>query len=105
MPDKQQYRGNFQVKTRHPILFVNGEFDVSTPISGAYNASAAFEGSIVLAHDGYGHGIFTSPSKCVAERIHRYFVDGVLPEKGTRCQPDFGPWELAAQYAAKNITF
>jgi pimeloyl-ACP methyl ester carboxylesterase len=104
MPDKQQYRGNFQVNTRHPILYVNGEFDVITPISGAYNASAAFEGSIVLAHDGYGHGIFPNPSKCVAEKIHRYFVEGVLPGKGTRCQPDFGPWELAAYYEAQNIT-
>ena len=104
MPDKQQYRGNFQVKTRHPILYVNGEFDVVTPITSAYNASAAFEGSVVLAHEGYGHGIFPSPSKCVAEKIHRYFVDGELPEEGTRCLPDFGPWELAAYYEANNIT-
>lgn len=104
MPSAEQYRGDFKAKTRHPILFVNGEFDVATPISGAYNASAGFEGSVVLAHNGYGHGIFPSPSKCVAEKIQRYFVDGTLPEEGTTCEPDFGPWERAAYYAENNIT-
>ncbi|KPI34658.1 Tripeptidyl aminopeptidase [Cyphellophora attinorum] len=104
MPDKQQYRGDFKVKTRHPILMVNGEFDPTTPISGAYNASSAFDGSVVLAHNGYGHGIFPSPSKCVAEKIQQYFVHGSLPEAGIACEPDFGPWELAEYYAANNIS-
>lgn len=104
MPNKQQYRGDFKVKTRHPILMVNGEYDPTTPISGAYNASSAFEGSVVLAHSGYGHGIFPSPSKCVAEKIRQYFNHGDLPEKGTVCKPDFGPWELAEYYAANNIS-
>jgi pimeloyl-ACP methyl ester carboxylesterase len=104
MPSVDQYRGNFKTKTRHPILLINGEYDVVTPISGAYNASAAFEGSVVVAHTGYGHGIFPSPSKCVAKRIQRYFVEGVLPKKGIVCQPDMGPWEMAAHYAANNIS-
>lgn len=104
MSDKQQYRGDFKVKPRHPILMVNGEYDPTTPISGAYNASSAFEGSVVLAHNGYGHGIFPSPSKCVAEKIQRYFVHGDLPEEGIVCEPDFGPWELAQHYAANNIS-
>ncbi|KAK5955398.1 hypothetical protein OHC33_003036 [Knufia fluminis] len=103
MPDKLQYTGNFTAKTRHPILFVNGEFDVATPISGAYNASAGFEGSVVLAHNGYGHGIIPSPSRCVAEKIQAYFVEGALPEEGTRCEPDFGPWELRAFYEESGL--
>lgn len=48
------YEGNFQASTRHPILFIGSPFDGRTPIEGAYNASAGFDGSIVLQHNGLG---------------------------------------------------
>ncbi|KIX01218.1 uncharacterized protein Z518_08943 [Rhinocladiella mackenziei CBS 650.93] len=95
MPNKGRYVGNFTAKTKTPILFVNGEYDVTTPIEGAYNASRAFEGSVVLPHSGYGHGLLASPSKCVAKYITAYFVNGTLPEPDTHCKPDLGPWEAA----------
>lgn len=104
MSDVVQYRGDFKAKTRHPILFVNGEYDAGTPAIGAFNASAGFEDSVVLIHDGYGHGIFPNPSDCVAEKIQAYFVDGDLPEEDTQCEVNLGPWELAAYYEERNIT-
>ncbi|RVX73450.1 hypothetical protein B0A52_03092 [Exophiala mesophila] len=104
MSDVVQYQGDFRVKTRHPILLINGEYDSGTPAIGAFNASAGFEDSVVLIHDGYGHGIFPNPSDCVAEKIQSYFVDGDLPEEGTECEVNLGPWELAAYYAERNIT-
>ena len=57
MKAKEQYRGNFTAKTSFPILLVNGDFDVATPLVSAFNASAGFEDSVVLTHMGYGVSI------------------------------------------------
>lgn len=94
LPAKERYWGDFQETTNTPILFVNGQYDPITPINGAYNASAGFEGSVVLAHSGYGHGLLASPSTCAADYIQQYFKDASLPENGTVCQPDSSPLEL-----------
>ena len=88
LPAKERYFGDFRVTTKNPILYVNGEFDPVTPLVNAYNASSLFEGSVVLPHSGYGHGVFASPSECVAERTRAYFRNGTLPEEGLRCEPD-----------------
>lgn len=91
---KERFTGSFQgVKTRHEILFVNGEYDLVTPLAHAYRSSAGFEGSIVLPHSGYGHGVVVSPSACVAGHVQAYFKDGVLPKSGSHCKPDGGPFD------------
>lgn len=94
MPAKERYWGDFHATTKTPILYVNGMFDPVTPIVNAYNASAGFEGSMVLPHTGYGHGIFVSPSKCVAEYIQAYYKDGSLPSEDVTCLADMTPVEL-----------
>lgn len=92
---KERFTGSFQgVKTRHEILYVNGEYDPVAPLAHAYRSSDGFEGSVVLPHSGYGHGIVVDPSACVAGHVQAYFKDGVLPESGSYCEPDNGPWEL-----------
>lgn len=90
----ERYTGDFNVKTRHPILYVNGEYDPVTPLAHAYNASQSFQDSAVLPHSGYGHGIVVHPSACVAKNVQAYFKSGVLPDSGLRCEPDVGPWEI-----------
>ncbi|KIW99552.1 uncharacterized protein Z518_11291 [Rhinocladiella mackenziei CBS 650.93] len=100
MPAKERYWGDFHVKTKTPILYVNGEFDPVTPLVNAYNASAAFEGSVVLPHSGYGHGIFTDPSQCVARHIQAYFKNATLPGEDMRCEPDMSllqVWQASLQ--------
>lgn len=92
---KDRYQGDFNVKTRKPILYVNGEYDPVTPLENAYSASTGFEGSFVLPHSGYGHGIVADPSECVAKYIQAFFANGTLPESGAYCKPDLGPWESA----------
>lgn len=62
MKAKEQYTGNFSVKTNFPILLVNGVFDVATPLVSAFNASAGFEDSVVLTHNGYGVSNYGLPS-------------------------------------------
>ncbi|KAF7504150.1 hypothetical protein GJ744_002619 [Endocarpon pusillum] len=94
MEAKEQYTGNFSVKTKFPILLVNGAFDVAIPLVSAFNASAGFEDSVVLIHGGYGHGLTAHPSLCTARAVQAYFKDGVLPEPGTTCEPDVEVWDL-----------
>lgn len=96
---KERYAGNFSTTTKRPILYVNGEYDPVTPISNAYAASKRFKGSVVLPHSGYGHGIIASPSSCVARHVQAYFQIGAIPAVGSRCQPNMGPWEMAAAIA------
>ena len=50
----ERYTGNFNTKTSFPILFTNGPFDPITPLPSAINASAGFEGSVVLQHSAHG---------------------------------------------------
>ncbi|KAL8754812.1 MAG: hypothetical protein Q9199_004083 [Rusavskia elegans] len=87
---KGAYLGDFRVKTRNPLLFVGGALDPLTPLPNAYNASAGFEGSVVLEHGGYGHTSPFQPSLCTARAIRAYFVNGTLPATGTKCEPVFG---------------
>ena len=106
MPAKERYWGDFNKKTSTPILYVNGEFDPVTPIVGAYNASAGFTGSVVLAHTGYGHGLLASPSRCASKYVQRYFKTAALPANGTTCEPDASTlevWEAIVQ-ASTNTT-
>ena len=99
---KERFTGSFQgVKTRHEILFVNGEYDPVTPLAQAYRSSAGFEGSVVLPHSGYGHGVVVSPSACVAGHVRAYFKEGVLPQKGSHCEPDGGPFDAPPAADAK----
>ena len=95
MPAKERYYGKFEAKTKHPILYVNGEYDPVCPLEAARRASKGFEGSVVLSHSGYGHGLIASPSTCAQEHTRAYFAEGVLPEANTTCEPDLGPWELS----------
>lgn len=51
---KERYSGNFDVKTRNPILIIGNTYDPVTPLVSARNVSQTFEGSVLLQHDGYG---------------------------------------------------
>jgi hypothetical protein len=51
---KEVYSGNFQVKTKNPVLLVGNTYDPVTPLASARNTSAGFDGSVVLQHNGYG---------------------------------------------------
>ncbi len=54
MEAKERYAGDFQVKTRNPIMLIGNTYDPVTPLVSAKNVSAGFEGSVVLQHNGYG---------------------------------------------------
>ncbi|VTO90233.1 unnamed protein product [Fusarium graminearum] len=89
------------VKTSFPILVVNSRYDPVTSLSGAWEVSARFRGSRVVAHEGVGHGLLNHPSNCTQEAVRRYFVDGELPELNTTCKPDMPVFKWAQQKIAK----
>lgn len=51
---KERYEGDFQVKTKNPILLTSSTLDPVTPLRSAQNASSGFEGSVVLERTGFG---------------------------------------------------
>ncbi|KAL4788568.1 TAP-like protein-domain-containing protein [Aspergillus varians] len=94
---KETFRGSFDhVQTKKPLLFLGNTLDGHTPLKSAYNVSSGFEGSAVLELDGFGHGSTSVPSECSLKAISAYWVNGTLPESGTRCarnaEPYTGDW-------------
>jgi hypothetical protein len=51
---KERYTGDFQVRTKKPMLVIGNTYDPVTPLVSARNVSDGFEGSVLLQHDGYG---------------------------------------------------
>ena len=94
MKASEVYMGDFTAKTANPVMLVNGHFDPVTPFAGPQNTSAGLEGSVLLEHGSYGHGMFSHPSLCTMHAVRDYFDKGVLPAEGTRCEPDVDVFDL-----------
>jgi hypothetical protein len=93
LPAKERYSGDFQVKTKNPLLFIGNSGDPVTPLASARNMSAGFDGSVVLEHGGFGHtSILTQASRCTTETIRAYFENGALPEAGKVCATEPEPF-------------
>lgn len=110
---KERYTGGFKnIKVKNPILFVANTFDPITSVKAARNASAAFNGSRLLVHEGHGvssrhcpnmdatiliselqHAILSQPSPCTAKTIRRYLEDGTMPEDGFVCPSAYPPFK------------
>jgi pimeloyl-ACP methyl ester carboxylesterase len=98
---KERYNGPFTaINTSYPILFVNGNRDPVTPLSGAYEASANFPGSRLVVHNGHGHGTRSHPSNCTNKAIADYFNDGTLPDVGLVCQAGKTAYGVFEDYLA-----
>jgi pimeloyl-ACP methyl ester carboxylesterase len=66
-----------------PFLFLASELEF--PYSTAFVDD--IPGSAAVKVEGTGHGLyFFEPSDCVIGHVHRYFVDGVLPEEDAFCE-------------------
>lgn len=85
---KERYTGDFNVKTKHPVLFIGNTNDGLTPLVSAKNVSSTFEGSVVLTVDGYGHSSLVAPSACTIRTTSAYWVNGTLPPDGEFCESD-----------------
>ncbi|KAL4966172.1 alpha/beta hydrolase [Aspergillus stella-maris] len=94
MSAKERYNGDFHVKTRTPILLIGNTYDPATPFQSAQNVSEAFEGSVLLRNDGYGHTSLGQPSVCTGMAVRDYFLNNKLPEGGKVCEPSVQPFHI-----------
>ncbi|KAF4501416.1 general amino acid permease [Fusarium agapanthi] len=83
-----------RVKTKNPILLVNGKYDPVTPLDHARKISARFPGSQVVVHEGVGHSIFAHSSSCILAKVVEYFISGKVPLEEITCKPDQTAFEL-----------
>ncbi|KAJ3526199.1 hypothetical protein NM208_g11306 [Fusarium decemcellulare] len=88
MPARERYEGDFNVKTKNPLLVIGNDFDPVTPWTSAKNMSESFQNAVALRHKGFGHLSFSHPSNCTDKTIRDFFLEGVLPEPGTVCEPN-----------------
>ncbi|KAB8211571.1 Alpha/Beta hydrolase protein [Aspergillus parasiticus] len=89
---KERYEGNFESKTKNPIMVIGNTYDSATPLQSAQNISASFEGSVLLEHGGWGHATLAQGSSCTSRIIRDYWTNGTLPAVGTKCEPDYPPF-------------
>ena len=54
MEAKERYEGDFQVKTKNPLLFIGNTYDALTPYQSAFNMSSGFEGSGAIEQLSFG---------------------------------------------------
>ncbi|KHN95296.1 Peptidase S33 tripeptidyl aminopeptidase-lik [Metarhizium album ARSEF 1941] len=85
LPAKERYMGDFNVRTKKPLLIIGNTHDPVTPLVSARNVSETFKGSVLLQHDSYGHASLMQASLCTAKAIRSYIVNGTMPGKGTKC--------------------
>ncbi|KAI9147281.1 putative hydrolase [Paramyrothecium foliicola] len=92
----ERYSGSWEnIRTRNPIMLVNGRYDPITPLSSAQETAVRFRDSRLLIHEGVGHGVARQPSNCTWQAIGNYFANGTLPEINARCHPDVEILDIA----------
>ena len=74
------------------MLVIGNTFDPATPLRGAVATAQKLDRARLRTMDGYGHTALLNPSSCVNRLETRYFVNGTLPPKGSRCPQDEGPF-------------
>ncbi|KAJ6544175.1 TAP-like protein-domain-containing protein [Mycena capillaripes] len=89
---KNHFQGPFIANTSFPILLVGNTADPVTPLWSAKKMSQGFKGSVVLTQDSAGHCSISAPSLCTQSHIRQYFLKGTLPEPGTVCAVNGGPF-------------
>ncbi|KAF2828912.1 alpha/beta-hydrolase [Ophiobolus disseminans] len=79
---KEKFTGAFSgIKTKHPILYVNTQYDPVTPLASAQNSSAGFIGSRVLQSSGVGHTTIPNDSPELTLAVKAYMNHGVFPSE------------------------
>ncbi|MGC0375013.1 alpha/beta hydrolase [Streptomyces sp. SAI-229] len=70
-----------------PILVIGNTGDPATPYEGARRMARALGAGVgvELTYKGQGHGAYNSGNACVQDAVHRYLLDGAVPEDGKTC--------------------
>ncbi|OHE92579.1 hypothetical protein CORC01_12158 [Colletotrichum orchidophilum] len=76
-----------------PLLFLSSRLDPVTPLRNAWRMSEGHPGSAVVIQESVGHCALAAGSKCTTKIIREYLEHGTVPESGTVCEADCGPWD------------
>ncbi|KAF8813567.1 hypothetical protein BYT27DRAFT_7044549, partial [Phlegmacium glaucopus] len=80
-------------KLSHAGHWQHSRYDLQDPVTPfAKKMSRGFNNSVVLTQNSAGHASISSPSLCTVKHVRQYFTDGKLPEPGTVCEVDAGPF-------------
>jgi pimeloyl-ACP methyl ester carboxylesterase len=89
----ERYSGPWDHWTANPILVIGNTYDPSTAYSSSVIMSKVLARARLLTVDGYGHTVMLNPSACASEWETDYFINGMLPPKGTVCKQDKMPFD------------
>jgi pimeloyl-ACP methyl ester carboxylesterase len=92
----ERFTGPWNVHTHDPILVIGTRFDPNTAYGAAVAAAKRLGNAVLLTHDGYGHTSDADPSTCVDRAMAAYFVNLVVPPRGTVCPSNQLPFGSAA---------
>ncbi|MFQ6329951.1 alpha/beta hydrolase [Nocardia sp. CWNU-33] len=68
------------------IVLLNNTEDPATKLEGAQNVARNLADAVLVVNEHEGHIAFDNGSKCIDAIVVGFFLDGIVPEKGTRCQ-------------------
>lgn len=77
-----------------PLLLFSNRLDPVTPLSAARNTSTLHPGSVVVVKESMGHGALVgAKSECLNAIAREYLDTGKIPDDGTVCEAECGPWD------------
>lgn len=68
-----------------PFLLIGTTNDPATPFVWAQSTAALMPSSVLITHEGEGHGVYGLGNSCVTNIVDDYFLDGTVPEAGVTC--------------------
>jgi pimeloyl-ACP methyl ester carboxylesterase len=93
---QDRYAGPWATRTSAPALVIGNFFDPATDYAGAVVSNLLLQNSRLLSYAGWGHTVaYSGRSQCVDDLVTRYFIDGVLPPRGTVCPAAPNPFGSA----------
>ncbi|KAK9412884.1 hypothetical protein SUNI508_12297 [Seiridium unicorne] len=86
-----------------PLLFLTTRLDPVTPLRNAVAMAANHPEAAWVVQESWGHTTLAAPSRCIKHIIQEYLESGIVPESGTSCKPDCGPWNPCDQDMSGDI--
>jgi len=71
-----------------PIIVIGTTHDPATPDVWARALASQLTSGIYVNFNGDGHTAYMSGSKCINTLVDEFILNNVIPEEGTRCEPN-----------------
>jgi len=86
------YAGPWNNPTQRPVLVIANTFDPATAFASTVRMAHELGNARLLVVNGFGHTVLGNPSRCAAEHVADYYLDGKLPPFGATCRQDKPPF-------------